>query len=252
MIYLTKFLIALALPVVFSAGLYPFLLRFKTGRETLFMISAGLSLLALLYREMYGRTVTWADITVYPIGVFVSVLSLNYYFSRRSAWLDVAALTEVFAQKYRLPRDLHLRHLLQIALINERQGRGFYLSLARQARRSQTKDLCLRIADDEANHEAVMQRTVSQWMPLKPGKEIMSRTTEIMRAQGIFSDPPGPDASEHDLLQYAVRQEEAFVEFYQAFERAFPEAWKRIQLQEIIMMERSHAQQLRDLLDSAA
>ena len=84
-----------------------------------------MSLFILLMRELYGRTFTFADIAVYVSGVFISIVALRAWFDMNTKWLRASALTEVFSRDHGLPKDIRLRHLLQVAVLIEKRRRGF-------------------------------------------------------------------------------------------------------------------------------
>ena len=68
---------------------------------------------------------------------------------------------------------------------------------------------------------------------------------EEARRKGIFVKPPDQDASEEEMAEYAISQEIKTIEFYKAFEKAFPQAWKRAQMHMLVEEERGHERALR-------
>ena len=55
---------------------------------------------------------------------------------------------------------------------------------------------------------------------------------------------PGKEASEEVMAEYAIQQEKKSIDFYLSFERAFPEGWRRMHIQNLVMEEKSHANKL--------
>ncbi len=141
-------------------------------------------------------------------------------------------------------RNLHLRHLLQVGILMEDRGRNFYLILADKVMRPDVKKLCNKLADDELRHKKLIEDTLSEWLSLPIYKETQAGLEQEMNARRLFLNPPSFESTEDEMVRYAIEQEIKSVDFYMSFETAFPEAWKRMHVQNLVMEEKSHANEL--------
>lgn len=147
----------------------------------------------------------------------------------------------------RMEGTVRLRDLFRLAVEIEDEGVAFYRGLAERARNEAVRKFCERLAAEEYAHGELFRRQLGGWRRLPSNKLLLRTLLEQAVRQGIFSRAPGPDASEEEMIAYAVEQEKKTAEFYRAFEKAFPETWKRAHMRELVEEEERHA---RDLLTS--
>jgi len=140
---------------------------------------------------------------------------------------------------------IRLRDVFRLASTIEEEGIVFYRGLAEKANDPAVKALCVRLAEDEAKHKALLEDQLGEWRQLPANKLISSALLEQARQKGIFTHPPGPEAAEKEIAAYALLQEIKTAEFYQAFENAFPQAWKRAHMHLLVLEEKKHEQDLR-------
>lgn len=138
-----------------------------------------------------------------------------------------------------------LRDFFRLAIHVEEEGRKLYLLLAEYAKKPETRDICLRLAEAETSHRKLFETWLNKWEPLRPNRlEWPVLLAEVERA-GIFVALPPRGAAEEELALYAVRQEVKTAEFYRMFETSFPDSWRRLKLHEIVLEELAHEKLIR-------
>jgi rubrerythrin len=142
--------------------------------------------------------------------------------------------------------DVRLRDLFRLAVLLEEEGMALYLKLAEQSLNPETRRLCARLADDEAEHKQLFQDRLSRWRSLYPNRLTWPTFLERVKQEGLYGNPPDGKANEQEMAAYAIRQEKNTVEFYRMFENSFPDAWRREKLKDLVEQERSHEQKLRE------
>jgi len=144
----------------------------------------------------------------------------------------------------RLEGTVRLRDILRLAAYIENEGIGFYRRLSERAEDPAARRLCERLSVEEAAHRALVEKQLGQWRELPANRLLAPLLLEEARRKGIFVRPPAPDAPEHEMAAYAISQEIRTIEFYRAFEKAFPQTWKRAQLHMLVKEEESHERSL--------
>jgi rubrerythrin len=143
-------------------------------------------------------------------------------------------------------RNVHLRHLLLLGVEAEKEGVSFYTRFERMSESRAVKDLCLRLAQDEARHLRVLKETLSRWRSIPTDEAAMEELRGELRKKGLFATPP-LDTAEDEMLDFALGVEEKTAEFYASFEKEFPETWKKAHIEQLVLDERAHARDLRAL-----
>jgi len=144
-----------------------------------------------------------------------------------------------------LEGTVRLRDVFRLAVAIEEEGIAFYGGLARRVNTPSVKALCSRLAAEEFSHKELFERQLGRWRALHTHKVLSSALLEHARKQGILIDPPGEGATEEAMAKFAIAQETKTAEFYLSFEKAFPQAWKRAHIQELVLEERRHEADLR-------
>ena len=139
---------------------------------------------------------------------------------------------------------IHLRQILKIGVMMEKQGEDFYNGLAEKSGDAKTKELYRRLADAEVRHRELIEKTLSEWKPIALDAESMRVFDQEARFRGIFAKAPPPGSTEEEAAKYAISQEWKMVDFYRFFENDFPDAWRAMKLQELVMEERRHVKAL--------
>ncbi len=145
-------------------------------------------------------------------------------------------------------KKIRLRHVLFLGTMLEQQAEEFYRRLARQANDPGVKLLCEELADDEIEHLDLIKGMLSRWQKAPINKSDLEDMGANERLRKLFLSPPGPDATEHEMIEYGIEEEKKMVEFYTDFEKEFPQAWKIMKLREIINEEEKHVKKLSDFL----
>jgi rubrerythrin len=144
-----------------------------------------------------------------------------------------------------LGEHLRLRDLFRVAVMMEEEGMEFYKKMAERAQVPGARKLCLELADEELAHRELFAGRLAGWRSLPPNSLTWPAFIEKVKEYGIFAAPPGDQATEDQLAAFAIRQELKSAAFYRMFEPAFPEAWKREELEDLVRQELSHEARLR-------
>jgi rubrerythrin len=155
-----------------------------------------------------------------------------------------------FFRNYPIKTKLHMRYLYQVAILVEEEGIKFYSELAKKANDTAIKRLCIKLAGDEKKHKEIFEAVLAQWLPEPADEQTLNSLIQELRNAGLFSEPPSLNASEKDMIKYAIEQEIKTAEFYQSFEEYFPQTWKKLRIQRLVLAEKEHAESLRSLLTS--
>jgi rubrerythrin len=158
-------------------------------------------------------------------------------------------LKEIIA-KYDMRKRIHLRHLLNIGISIEEQGKTFYNSLAEKATNQNVKALCSRLAQEELAHKKLLEEAVSRWVPFPIDKQRLAVIEQELKIKDIFFTPPPIDSIEKDLIKYAIGIEKKMADFYLSFEKNFPETWKKLHIHRLVDEEKRHEGQLAASLDN--
>lgn len=140
---------------------------------------------------------------------------------------------------------IRLRDLYRLAVLLEEEGLAFYLKMAEKTSDIRTRKLCAGLAEEESLHRQLFLDKLGRWSPLDVNPLTWPAFLEKVKREGFYENAPGENAPEQQLAAYAIRQEIKSAEFYQLFEQAFPEAWKRERLHNLVLEERSHESRLR-------
>lgn len=180
-------------------------------------------------------------LTIYlPAALAVGLLA--YFFLRRD-WRNASPAKGSRFREF--GENIHLRDLFRLAVLMEEQGRTFYMKMAARTRNVKTMELCTQLAEDETQHKQLFQKMLEHWNQLGVNIATWPAFLERVRQEGFFKNAPGENATEEQMAAYAIRQESKSAEFYQMFEAAFPEAWKRVRLHKLVDEERVHEAKLR-------
>lgn len=146
--------------------------------------------------------------------------------------------------------EVRLRHVLHLGALIEKQAASFYHQFAKNANNSEVKELCLALADQEAQHFKFIQERLSRWKSLP----INADNLEAMDADGwfhrLFLSPPESDTSTRAMVTYAIEEERNMVDFYRNFDKEIYNEWKRMKLWEMVEEEVKHVAILEDFLSN--
>jgi rubrerythrin len=172
-----------------------------------------------------------------------AAILLAYFFLRSARGLNASPAQGSRFREF--GEYVRLRDLYRLAVLMEEEGKAFYLKLAEKALDPKLKELCAGLAEEEALHRQLFQDKLNRWRPLGYNRLTWPAFLEKVKQEGFFENAPAENATEDQMAAYAIRQEIKTAEFYQLFEPAFPEAWKRERLQNLVSEERSHEAKLR-------
>lgn len=179
---------------------------------------------------------------IYAAAALAAILA-SWYFMRRGAWLNVAPAAG--SELKRFGEFVRLRDIFRVAILIEEEGYAFYMKMAKKAKDEKTKELCESLAEEETHHRQLFSELLNHWNPLGVNPLTWPDFVEKVKKEGFFGYPPDENATEEEMAAYAIKQEIKSAQFYQMFETAFPEAWKRVRLHRLVLEERSHEARLR-------
>lgn len=183
------------------------------------------------------------DLLIPSVIALLAAIFAAFAFLRRRGWLGAAPAQGSRFREF--GENIRLRDLFRLAVLMEEAGRDFYLKMSEKASDVKTKELCSILAEEESRHWLLLLNKLSRWHTLDVNRLTWPAFLERVKREGFFENAPADNASEDQLAAYAIRQEAKSAEFYQLFEPAFPEAWKRVRLHDLVLEERSHEARLR-------
>lgn len=259
-----RMIVAFFIPLGWAAILYPLIRKFKKSWPVLVIAATLLSFGLLIFKEITEEGFYISNkIIAYLLGIFFggAVLSLLFIFKNR--WLQTPPEIEYPVStpeggKFGGPsketsrdtpplhryKDLHMRYVFYAAILMEEQGKYFYDMLAKKVADLNTKDLCLRLARDEVNHKVFVEKNLYQWLPLPPEKKTLALLDQEIKRWNIYLDLPDINSTEEYMARYAVEQEIKMADFYLSFKSYFSDAWKKMNIETLVLAERSHADKL--------
>jgi rubrerythrin len=244
--------LAIIIPLAWSVIFYPVLRKSKKSWHNLVIVASVLSFLTLILKEMMAKVnPVLAEMLIYASGIVFGVAALYFIFKSKSKWLEAMPKENVSFRNQEIETKVPLRYMFQVAVLVEQQGKEFYEKLAEKASDVKARELWQGLAYDETAHKRLFENILSRWLPRPADKESLDSLTQALRGRGLFSNPPLPDATEEDVIKYAIQQEEMTADFYLSFESAFPDAWKRIHIRSLVTTERQHAERLRTFLPAS-
>jgi len=161
------------------------------------------------------------------------------------AFIMLKKVIRIFFKKN---KKLHLRYVLQVAILIEKEGEQFYVKLAQMSSNGQVKELCAKLAKDEADHRKLFEAELSQWLHLPASQEHLNSYIQELKNKGLFLNLIFLQESVDALVKSAIEYENKTADFYQSLEREFPELWKQMQIHMLVVAERSHANSLKSLV----
>ena len=93
----------------------------------------------------------------------------------------------------------------------EEQAETFYRRFAKEAKNPGVRELCRQLADEEAQHSALIRDVLSRWKSRPITQDDLDAMDADGRLRGMFASTPDPDADEKELVEYAMDQESQMV-----------------------------------------
>ena len=246
-----RVIVAFLIPLGWAVIFYPFMRKFKKTWPILLAIAILFSVASLIAMELAEEVMpVFEKISVYMFGIFLGTAALSFLFNFKNKRLAVRPEAVPPAVKPEHPKfamplkHIHLRHLLQVAVLAEERSKEFYDKFAKKVTDSKVKDLCYFLAQEELRHKEFIEKMLYAWLPLPPNREVIAAIEREMGRWDILTTPPDIYVTEEVMARYAIAQEMKMADFYLSFEGLFPEAWRRMNIQILVMAERSHANRL--------
>jgi rubrerythrin len=240
-----KGIVAALVPLGWAAIFYPLMRKLKKGWPALLIVATLLSLSLFVIKEvMDSITPAFDEIVTYTLGIFFGGAVLSLFFNYKSRWLRASPKKGTFLHNPKGKNNIHLRHLLRVAISIEEEGENFYDNLAENAENPDVRNLCRKLAVDEVRHRQYFQKTLNRWLSIPADMRSLDLLKKKLRKKGIFSDPPPLDVSEEGMIKYAIEQENKTADFYLSFENSFPDAWKKMHVERLVEEEKEHAKKL--------
>lgn len=240
----TAWIIAFLIFVAWILIFYPLVRKFREGYPILLTVATILTIITLAAKEWFqAKSLIYNEVIFFAAGVLFGIALLALIFILKNNWLK-SLPQSAFIGDRQSQSTIPLRHVLQIGIFIEENGNKFYKEMSQWANSEDTKKLYDKLADDELKHKEKFEHILYQWLPLPIDKMTLDTIKEELKQRGLFEEPPSPQATEEEVIKYAIRQEEKTIDFYRSFEKSYPEAWKRLKIQGLIKEEIDHADKL--------
>ncbi len=256
-------LFALLVPFGWALILYPYWrLRRQEWYKTLIFV-AVLSFSFMVAKEIYlDREISPDDIAADLLGLFfgTGLTSLFLYLERaiarsRKKTVDHIAVPrendgdQPDTQSSRAwPREISLRDILSVlAKIHER-GSLIYEETAKNSTDPNKKKLSIRLAKEKEGDTRAIRSLLSRWPDKIPDVKLLDRMDERIGRYAIFMSPIARDATDRELIDYAVEQEKKIYELFAGFHDHFQGySWRTIQYENVILELKRHGKRFEGL-----
>jgi rubrerythrin len=243
-----KAIVAALIPLGWAVILYPLMKKLRKAWTILLVMATLLSFTLFVIKEIMDKvTPVFDEIVAYMLGIFFGGAILSLFFNFKSRWLKALPKKGVIFHNLKVKKNIHLRHLLRVGILLEQRGEDFYDKLTEKATNLNVRSLCRKLAIDEVRHKHFIEKILYRWLPIPIDIHSLALFERELKKKGIFLDSPSPDASVEDLIKYAIEQEKKMADFFLSFENAFPEAWKRMDIEKLVSEERGHINKLMNL-----
>jgi rubrerythrin len=240
-----KAIVASLVLVGWAAIFYPLMRKFSKAWPVLLILATLLSFSLLVIKGVMDNiTPAFKGIIPYALGIFIGGGVLSFIFNSKSRWLKTSPKEGSFLHNPKGKTNIHLRHLLRVAISMEEEGENFYDNLAEKTENPDVRHLCRKLAVDEVRHRQYFEKTLNRWLPIPIRMHSLDLLNKKLKKKGIFSDPPPQDVSEEEMIKYAIEQENKTADFYLSIEDVFPDAWKRMHVERLAEEEKAHAKKL--------
>lgn len=225
--------------------LYPYFRKHRKPWYSLCGTAAGATFGIFLVKELVDKALpVFDELLSYALGIFFAIVVIAILFLAQQSRLNQIARDGVLSRKHGIDGRIPLRHILQVSMQIEEQGKIFYANLAESTGKNDVRELCLWLSKEEEAHRELLASLLGQWLPRPVDQLATSALLQKFHDKGIFLSPPGFDSGEEVLIQYALQQEYLMAEIYATFEEAFPEIWKRLRIQQLMNEELKHAEKI--------
>ena len=141
-----------------------------------------------------------------------------------------------------------LRALLAAGVKMEERGVAFFEDASSRLTDPRAKQLCATLSGEEREHAVNINRILARWHPRVPDPDFLTSAEEEIVRHGIHTHPISTEATQADILKYAIELEQHMQEFYISFEDSFPDEWRASKLEKQVEAERIHEKKLCALL----
>ncbi|NTV28801.1 MAG: ferritin family protein [Candidatus Omnitrophica bacterium] len=251
--------IAFLTPLACALLVYPLAKRLRRDWVTLLIAAVFLAFVAMVLKELGDSQVSRNDIFADLSGLFFGTAVLAGLFGTSNAAMEkILRVSAVPSRgspfgispdgKGTTRREMSLREVLFLALKLAHFGVQFYQRAARRMQGHRARQLCLELARMEMRQAARLSDMLETWLPRPVRPSLVEWTQWFIERHDLYVRRFSSDASEADVLKYAIGCAEKMKRFYRHFRNAFPELWKRSHLEELVQAEEEHRHRLELLL----
>jgi len=239
---LSQGLFAFAVAVAWALILYPLFKFYHKDWRGLVAAVICLSLASIYAKDKFGLVITRT--TAGLIGLFLATAVIVFLFAKNDSRFSKQAAV--------FKKDFSLRGFLTAAQRIEELAVGFYTNAARNMHDPRASALCLQIAHNERAHVDNIDSLLAQWPPKPLDHSFLEWVDKELYRHNIFTVTVAGNASEKQVLAHAIEQHRKIGDFYLDCSAAFPEAWKRDNIQKLVDAEREYETRLHAMLKGAA
>ncbi|MDP8298728.1 MAG: hypothetical protein P9L88_02320 [Candidatus Tantalella remota] len=236
-------IIAFIIPIAWAVILYPFCRKYRLTwiRTLVFVIVA--SVVAMALKEIVDDKVSVNDIAADLVGLFLGVASLSAIL----IW-GGKRMSKIAVGVFRLKGEVSLRDVLYVALRLEERAAVFVEEAALRLSDEASKKLCSKLALKEHADAEQLSVMVSKWKLKASDGSAINTLEEQTIAHGLYTCPFLTQATEKDILEYAIEMKKLTGDLYGCFINYFPLEWKREILEDLTEKQRNMKKELKDTL----
>lgn len=146
------------------------------------------------------------------------------------------------------PKEISLRDIMGVLAKIHGRGGCLFEEAARNCTRQSGRELCERLAAEKRAHEREIRALLKRWTHKVPDVRILDWMDERIGRYGIFKSPPPAGVDDHELIDYAVRQESDIHKLFSSLHDHFRGySWRTVQYENMILELKGHKKRFEDL-----
>jgi CheY-like chemotaxis protein len=256
-------LFALLVPLGWALILIPYW-RLHRGEwyKTLIFV-AVLSLSLMVAKEIYlDKEISSDDIAADLLGLFfgTGLTSLLLYLERAIARSRGKTGDRAISPRENnkdepnrptprgTPREVSLRDILGVLTRIHERGSLLYEETAKDCTDPAKKELSVRLAKEKKAYARAVMSLVTRWPNKIPDVNVLDWMDERIGRYEIFTSPVARNATDRQLLDYAIEQEDKIHKLFSSLHNHFQGySWRTIQYENMILELKGHGKRLEEL-----
>jgi CheY-like chemotaxis protein len=249
-------LFALFVPLGWALILYPYWRGHRGQWYQTLVFVAVLSFSFMVAKEIFLDTeISSDDIAADLLGLFFGTgfVSLFLYLERAiGGWRKKAdgndtvvpqndADTHNHSTTGPSLQEISLRDIMGVLAKIHTRGSLLFEEAARSSTQESVKEICNRLASEKRIHAREVSSLLKRWSYKTPDVTVLDWMDERIGRYGIFSSPVPRDASDRELIAYAVEQERNIYTLFSSLHDHFRGySWRTVQYENMILELKGH------------